>query len=179
MSPDFIETAHKMSDAYERVVGYRYSTTGFSSCEFYCGNSKLCSVSSLVIPSPPIGISGCGMTWESPFDADSTIFSGLTRYIYDKITKERVAVLTYMDRGRYTINGSVLVRCNGDGYSFFSDDEMIARIVRYRGEDIQMPTKIMLYSSDFELYYEGGYRKDISDALKLLICSFPLLRFAL
>lgn len=178
MQPAFTETIHPTAAAYEQVIGWRYSSTGVWSYEFYCGSNKLCTVSSLVIPSPPVGISGCGMTWESPFDKDSTIFSGQKRYIYDKVTREKVAVLTYMEHGRYTINGSVSVHCDGDGHRFYSDDGMIARLVRYRGEDIQPPDKAKLYHYDYEPYYEGSYRRDMSDALKLLIFSFPLLRFA-
>ena len=64
------------------LIGFQYSSTGVFGYTFYRNGNKICTVSSLVVPSPTVHIHGLDRDWMSPFDQESTIFPGLTRYVY-------------------------------------------------------------------------------------------------
>ena len=73
-----------------KIMGYRISATGVLWYEFYENHKLICTANSIIVPSPPVRISGYGYEWNSEFDQESTIIPGLTRYVLDHKTKEEV-----------------------------------------------------------------------------------------
>lgn len=161
----------------EVVIGYEYSSTGIVEYEFYYDKRKICSVLDTVGLSPLkkiTTINGYGNTWRSEFDGNCTIYPGKTRYIYDDIAQIPIARLIYRDIGKYEINESVVVYCDEKRYSFFCNEEIVGQIIPYKGKGNE---RTQLIESDGELYFKVFVDKGIKDELKMLIFSFPMLRF--
>ncbi len=79
------------SVSIDSIIGFKYSATGVFGYVFYDGKNKICSVSSLVVPSPPVTMNGDNLRWISEFDLDSTIIPGQTRYIEDADSHKKKA----------------------------------------------------------------------------------------
>lgn len=163
-----------VSVCVERIIGYQYFATGVGGYEFYCDKRNICTVSSIVVPSPPVQINGYGMTWKSDFDEESTLVPGLTRYVHDSASHALVAGVVYRDCGEYEIDKSVTVHCGDGAYSFFRNHEKIAQINPYKGGIPWMP---MPTQFDYKPYFEVNFDAGIDDEMKLLILSFPMLKF--
>lgn len=165
----------KMKPAYpSSTIGYKYSATGIFGYAFFHDKIRMCTVTSIVVPSPPVLIEGYGMRWRSDFDAEATIFPGLTRYVRDDSDGAQVARLVYRDRWEYEINGSVTARCGGGSYSFSRSGKIAAQISRYKEGNVWVPESV---EHDYEPYFEVLFTDEIDDGMKLLVSSFPMLRF--
>ena len=161
-----------------KFIGYRFVATGVFSYEFYEDEAKVCAVSSVVIPSPPVRISGLGLNWRSDFDQYSTIFPGLTRKVIDEANGETVFSLTYDSSNEYTLNESVSVFCYHEVYKFYLDGKVIATVKKFDGDtkDLKMPTK-QFY--DCTPYFDVTADSGIDNETLAGILSFPMLKFAI
>ena len=157
-----------------RVIGYRYDATGVFGYEFYEDMKQICTVSGLVVPSPTIMISGFGRNWKSEFDVDSTLFPGLTRTILDDATNKEVGALTYDGNKSYRLCNSVKVSCTTECYSFYDNEGLVAQTTKFQDEEIWLPQAL---GFDYEVYFNTVFNRDINDETKMLIVSFPVLRF--
>ena len=158
----------------EKIIGYKYSATGIFGYAFYCGGQKICTAISCTVPSSAVWIQGYGIRWKSGFDKESTLVPGLTtRYVFDDANAQ-VARLVYKSSGEYEIAEAVLVRCGEISYSFFRDGEVIAQISRCEEKNIWKPASI---GDDCEPWFAVDWEQELNPALRLLILSFPMLRF--
>lgn len=163
------------SDDVEVVIGYEYAATDIVEYEFYYDKRKICSVLDTVgfAPLKKITINGYGNTWKSEFE-NCTIYPGKIRYIHDGIAQTPIARLVYRDIGKYEINESVVVYCDEKRYSFFCDEEIVGQIIPYKGKSNGSD---QLIKGDREPYFKAFVGKGINNELKMLIFSFPMLRF--
>lgn len=168
-----------MDNAIETMLGYRIDQTGILGYEFRSKEGKVvCSVLSSVIPSPPVRINGFGMTLCSEFDSESTIYTGLTRFVTDAnaVSEQPYSKLVYLGGSQYMINDGILVNCGPEVDTFSRWGRKIAQIVRCISRDD------VLYGVDStvgEPYFEACFAENISTEEKNLILAFPMLRFAL
>ena len=157
------------------IIGYRYSVTGIFGYDYYEGNNKICGISSIVMPNSSVSIYGNGNRWASDFE-DCTIYPGLLREVRDANTDCQIAKIVYKDTGEYEINDTVYVYCGNDKYSFVRNEELIAKITRRNTEPQIMPDDL---TEDHEIYFQAELYSELEAELKMLLLSFPMLRFAL
>lgn len=142
--------------------------------EFYENRKQICTVSGLVVPSPTIMISGFGRNWKSEFHVNSTLFPGLTRTICDDANNKEVRALTYDGNRSYRLFNSVKVSCTTEGYSFYDNERLVAQTTKFQDEKIWL---LQTFGFDYEAYFNTIFNRDINDETKMLIVSFPVLRF--
>lgn len=158
------------------LIGYKYSVTGSFGYSFLHGNSKIVTVSSLVIPEPPIRILGNGIVWESPCFND-TIFPGISRYVFDEKAGHAVCKITYIKRGQYKLNDFVIAYCGLEETVFCRNDQQIARITLCHEKKLPIPASLDPYL-DWQPSYEVFVSENVDNELLMVICAFPMLRFA-
>ncbi len=157
------------------LIGYRYSVTGDFGFSFLYGNKKIVTVSSPVLPKPWVMISGNGINWESPY-FDDTIIPGVSRYVIEQKTKRVVCKITFIQRGQYRLNDSVIVYCGKDELVFYRNNQQIVRITRCQ-EKLLIPASLDSYY-DWRPFFEISVSQSVDNELLMLICAFPMLRFA-
>lgn len=169
--------SEKESGGRGGLIGYRFEATGVYGCRFYKNGDIICSVSSAVMPSAPVLISGNGIKWRSDF-GDSTIVPGISRIVIDDSNGKEVFRIVYRGTGEYEINESVKVRCGAGEYAFYRDGSVIANIDRINDKpnDLQkMPDTYYDYEPCFEVTADNGIQVE----LLTVILAFPMLQFAL
>ena len=162
----------------KRAIGYRYAATGVFGYMFYSPEQLICTVSSNVVPSPPVMIAGAGVEWRSDFDQDTTIYPGIARSVVEEAGGEQVFGIVYKETGSYEINESVSVHCDWDAYAFCIEDREIATIRRCS----RMPDGFPWPTDDYyeyEPYFEVEYGSEVSAELLMIMLAFPMLRFTL
>ena len=175
----------------ERITGYRYAATGVFGYEFYRGSDKVCTLSSLVVPSPKVLINGYGKSWESEL-AGRAAPAGFTKYVYDRAGnppkgKDRAGdtpagrecagrsaagKIACDGSGGCLINDCLSVYSDKDGYVFTCGGQTVAQIKRWQGADCAVRSGNGLAR---EAYFEVVFRREIDDELKLMIMAFPML----
>lgn len=160
------------------MIGYRFNATGVFGYTYYTAGNRVCSVSSIVDPSAPVMIHGNGVAWTSNFDFFRTIFPGTTRNINDESTGTPLFRIVFGNTGQYKINDSITVYCDEEKYTFYCDDKVIAKILRFNGEsgDLQKPSDT---DYNYEPYFEVTVYNGIETELLMLILAFPMLKFGL
>jgi len=156
----------------KRIIGFRYEATGVFGYAFYSNTEKLCSVSSLVVPSPPVMIDGYGRIWESNI-MESATYPGVTRYIMDRESKKQVAKIEYKEAGYFVINNMVIAKCEPEKYVFIRTGDTIAEIIRFEGRADWMPDNSYM---DYKAYFEVTMNCELDEEWKLLIMAFPMLK---
>lgn len=166
-----------MRDETIRVTGYRYCATGIWGYDFYREQEKLCTVSGLVIPSPPVRICGFEREWYSEFDEESTIVPGLTRYVFDSKTSREVARIIYKNAGKYEVlisQNHINVYIVEDEYGFYRNGHIIASIKRIHENNNLIPP---MSDFDIEPYFSIFLAKQIELEIIMVILAFPMLQF--
>lgn len=162
------------------LIGFQYSATGVFGYTFYRNGSKICMVSSLVVPSPTVHIHGSHRDWMSPFDQESTIFPGLTRYVYRADSGQEECRIVYMaDWYEIRIGTDVYCVSENDGEYIFSAGERqiadITKISRQEAEKISAPQDEPNY--DVKAYYRVDAAEEIPENALMAILAFPMVRF--
>ena len=160
-------------EAGGELTGYRFGATGVFGYAFYFGRDLLCETYSLVVPSPDVYITGHKVHWISKYPRD-TIRPGLTRPVYATENHRKIGDIIYRSPGKYEINGFVQVSVEKDRYLFSCDDEPLAQIHRYARESEWKPESI---EYEYTPYFQVSIPQKIDTRLKLLILTFPMLRF--
>ena len=164
------------SDKTKRLIGYRFDATGVFGYAYYTSDERVCSVSSIVAPSAPVMIHGNGVTWKSDFD-NCTIFPGLTRSVNDESNGTQPFQIVYKDSGEYEINKSIIAYCDTGKYTFYCDDKVIAKIIRFSGKSGHFKKPSDTYYN-YESYFEVAADDKIDTELLMVILAFPMLQFA-
>lgn len=158
---------------YERILGLKYLTTGVIGYDFFDGEEKICTVSSLVGPESTIVINCNGKRWNSGFD-NQTIVPGLTRFVSDEKNKQ-IFKIVYISHGKFEINDSVSVYCNEEKYSYFIMEENVAQLRLVRSEIELTFNEKDEYDKD--IHYEAEIIQGIDNDLMAMMLAFPTLRF--
>ncbi|MEE3428440.1 MAG: hypothetical protein VZQ55_05685 [Ruminococcus sp.] len=165
------------SNKSNRFIGYRFEATGIFGYQFYKAGDNFCSVTSIVAPSAPVMIYSKDIKWRSDYEL-CTIFPGLTRYIIDELSDQQVIQIIYKDTGEYEINGMIQVYCDSKKYTFYREDEIIAKIKKINNKEEHLQ-RIPNSYDNCEPYFEILVDVGISTELLPVILAFPMLRFAL
>ena len=163
-----------------KIIGFQYSTTGIFGYMFYHSNNKICTTSSLVMPSPPVYICGFGEKWISPFNQDSTIFPGLIRYVYHTDSGREACHIEYTGKGYHLYLGSNTyeVKTADEVYAFHSNKQQIASITQIpRQETKNSSITSNISFDDMKAYYSVDVTEGISGKLLIMILAFPMIRF--
>lgn len=174
ISPEVIEHLSISFTESSKIIGYRYDATGVFGYVFYKEKRKLCSVSSMVVPSPAVMMFGFDKTWKSEFE-NCTIVPGLSRYVYDCSTGKRIYKIVYKENGKYEINHSIIAYCNAERYAFYYDNQLIAYMSKVTETSDFIPQSA---EYDVEPYFDVFALNGLDDNLLMLILSFPMLQFA-
>lgn len=148
----------------EKVTGYRYSVTGSFGYDYYSGNEKIYSISSLVMPNSSVNVYGNNSEWVSDFE-ECTICPGLSREVRDKNSDCLIAKIVYKDMGEYEINDEVYVYCGTDEYSFVRNEELIAKISSLKIESRNKPDDL---TEDHEVYYQAELSYELETEFRML-----------
>lgn len=160
------------------IITYRVSGTGAWGYEFYDrSRNRIGSVSSVVSRSAPVRINGCGISWYSRFEMDTTIIPGIGRRVNDGNTGKEVYRLIYWKPGLYQVRAgedSVQVEIRNGQYLFGKPGMPVAAMtVRIDREDLGKPENI----PEAEPYFRTTVFDNISDVYRMMVLSFPMLRF--
>ena len=163
-----------MENGIDNIIGFRYEATGVFGYEFYNDREKLCSVSSLVVPSPTVMISGYGQEWEFEYRRGESVFPGTARNVYDIKTNRRIAIVAYKDSEKYVINNYYIMSCDSQGYKITCRNEIVAEITRFEGEHSWCPDSACY---EYEAYFKVSLSQELDDEHKMLAMALPILRF--
>ena len=176
--PSLVKKTHVHIESNNKtsLIGYRYDTTGVFGYEFYRGDVKICSVSSLVVPSPPVMIHGNGVDWISDSKM-GTILPGLACTVVDQSNGKQVFKMVYVGAGQFRINDLISVFCGDGKYTFYSDQTVIAIISRVNPQN-KYPAKPLNADNgfDYEPYFEINICSEMENELMIFILAFPMLK---
>lgn len=162
------------------LIGFCWSVTGAFGYDFYQNGRRLCTVSSLVVPSAPVRIRGFGGEWLSPFDADSTLFPGLARTVYRAGSEQAECRLVYRGEGYELLCGAAVYQIHArDGAVVFcAGGRQIAALTRLsRPRAAGIPTPKDASFDGMEAYYTVKAADGLPPAVLTAVLAFPMLRF--
>lgn len=157
------------------LKGYRINLTGVFGYDFIHEGETICQIHGPVIPSPPVYISSNGQHFVSEFDADSTIYPGLTRYVIPEDSTAEQIRIVYRQQGHYEItNGAFAVYADTstEEYRFSLQHEVIAVIRKYNGSPETLDDM-------HEYFFDVEMKEGIDSLIQMMILAFPMLQFAL
>ena len=160
------------------IVTYRLTGTGVWGFEFFDpSRNQLGFVRNGLSRSEPVRIEGEGISWVSLFGLDNTIVPGTSRRVKDSRTGQEVYRIIYWQPGFYQVRsaegGSVQVEIR-DGAYLFGPPEMPATALTRRILEAEWipPT-----GPGIEPYFHTVFYEEVSPAYRMMVLSFPALRF--
>ena len=160
------------------ITGFRGSTTGMSRHAFYRDNERVCEAFVPVLPSPTVLIEGDGYKLLSPFDMQSTIVRGLTRYVLDRDSENEVFRIVYRAAGSYEMvcgELHITVRADAEGASFSVD----GRPAAWTEPIFEFPWAPEMPGYDVAPCFGTVLYADLNPLCTLAVLTFPILRFAI
>lgn len=161
------------------IMGYEYSATGIYGYEFYENETKICTISSLVIPSLPVTMQGMHCQWESIFPMEQAIVSGTTRPIVDTKTQTEVGKIIYKTKERFEIclkEMNISVYIQNDAYLFSIDGKEIASIEKSVETCKRIPEGLRFYDIQSHCYVR--FLQELSVEGMMAVLAFPMLIFS-
>ena len=167
-----------------KIYGFRYSVTGVFGYDYYSDGKKVCTATSMVMPSPPVRINGFDKSLYSEFDQEKTIDEGVSRIVYDERAHELFRVI-YRDYGEYEIlmnrsGFSFNVCCGGRTLCFYSEREIITLLQKIPKKIFSMRFPFVKdpdYADSVDAFYTAEFLPDTDKDVMMAILSFPMLRF--
>lgn len=124
-----------------------------------------------------VSIEGLGRSWRSDYDLESTIGTGLRRWVTDGETGLRVGSYEYRDRGLFLLHlgmRRVEIHIEGENFIFRRQSRAVGAIERR--EDLK---KLKTFESEaFLKLYDVVYGLGEDEDMLLMMMAFPRLRFA-
>ena len=161
------------------IITYRLSSAGALGYEFYdAGRNRIGSVSTDVMPSSPTLIKGEGIDWYSTFSMEHTIVPGTGRWVKNNQNGLEVYRIIFWKQGMYQVrtsdNRSVQVEIREGDYLFGKPEMPVTAMSRRIQEADWRPVY-----KDMEVvpYFRTTFYEDVSEAYRMMVLSFPALRF--
>ena len=161
------------------IITYRLSSAGALGYEFYdAGRNRIGSVSTDVMPSSPTLIKGEGIDWYSTFSMEHTIVPGTGRWVKNNQNGLEVYRIIFWKQGMYQVrtadNCSVQVEIREGDYLFGKPEMPVTAMSRRIQEADWRPVY-----KDMEVvpYFRTTFYEDVSEAYRMMVLSFPALRF--
>ncbi len=159
------------------IITYRLSETGRWGYEFYdAGRNRIGSVNAVISTFAPVLIEGGDIVWYSQFGIDSMIVPGTSRQVKDNQTGLEVYRIVFWQPGKYEVRTETTsehaeIR---NGIYLFGKPLMpvTAMTERIAGAE-WIPPKNM----DVEPYFKTTFFEDVNEAYRMMVLSFPALRF--
>lgn len=161
------------------IITYRLSSAGALGYEFYdAGRNRIGSVSTDVMPSSPTLIKGEGIDWYSTFSMEHTIVPGTGRWVKNNQNGLEVYRIIFWKQGMYQVrtadNCSVQVEIREGDY-LFGKSEMPVTAMSKRIQDADWRPDYR--NIDIVPYFRTIFYEDVSEAYRMMVLSFPALRF--
>ena len=162
------------------VYTYRISATGVWQYGFYENQQLIGQVSSLVGPNATTRIEAEGLSWYSRFEMDTTVVPGISRRVKSNPTGEEVYRLIYWKAGYYEFAAdqtqgkwTMFAEHRGGNYLFGTQGQPVMAMTERIDSAEWMPVSSMTV----EPYFRTTFYEKTSLALKMLVLSFPAMRF--
>ena len=163
-----------LSDLSQQYTVYIYGATGIHGRVIYQGKEEVCRIQDGgYYPVTQISVSGFGYQWDSIFETDTTVETGITRMIKDAVNGEDLYAVKYQEAGHYYIGDHLEVFCNENRYAYYLDGGLIARSREVECVD-WVPE---INGCGVRASATVDVSEEISADVKLLVLSFPVLRF--
>ena len=171
------------------ITGYRFSATGVFGYVFYQKQEKLCSVSSIVVPSPPLTITGKSRIWKySPTQSDCA--HKICMSVRDELTGKEAFRLSQREDRSWLMEGTdeefpADVRweiSDEDGKIMFYYHEAYEWLTKQKVAAIEKITEAEWIPEVLGMNVEPAFRVNIFDNNEefeesvLAIVAFPMLR---
>ena len=159
------------------IIASKCTDNGINTYSFYKKNEKICTVTCGDSPEDPVKISTNVLSWESEFEAGTTLYPGVVmRVLTEGNVKREVCKMIYRDTEKYEIvyktRTIIVTREDGD-YIFTENDEKTAIINDIYNTQMTSSKKEDIYQG--KPYYEIRYKEDVEERLLYIIMSFPML----
>ena len=159
------------------IITYRLSETGRWGYEFYdAGRNRIGSVNAVISTSAPVLIEGGDIVWYSQFGIDSMIVPGTSRQIKDNKTGLEVYRIVFWQPGKYevrTAKSSEHAEIRNGIYLFGKPLMPVTAMTERIAGAEWIPPKNM----DVEPYFKTTFFEDVNEAYRMMVLSFPALRF--
>ncbi len=162
------------------VYTYRISATGVWQYGFYENQQLIGQVSSLVGPNATTRIEAEGLSWYSRFEMDTTVIPGISRRVKDNKTGQEVYRLIYWRAGYYEFAAdqpqgkwTMFAEHRGGSYLFGTQGQPVTAMT----ERIDSAEWRPVSSMTVEPYFRTTFYEEASLPLKMLVLSFPAMRF--
>ncbi len=159
------------------VYTYRISATGVWQYGFYENRQLIGHVSSLVGPN---ATEAEGLSWYSRFEMDTTVIPGISRRVKDNQTGQEVYRLIYWKAGYYEFAAdqphgkwTMFAEHRDGSYLFGTQVQPVTAMTERIDSAEWMPVSSMTV----EPYFSTTFYEKASLPLKMLVLSFPAVRF--
>ena len=159
------------------IITYRLSETGRWGYEFYdAGRNRIGSVSSVISTSSPVLIEGREICWYSQFGLDSMIVPGTSRQVKENQSGQEIYRIVFWQPGKYevrTADASVYAEIRNGIYLFGKPLMPVTAMTERVAEAEWIPPKRV----NVEPYFRTVFYEDVSEGYRMMVLSFPALRF--
>ena len=159
------------------IITYRLSETGRWGYEYYdAGRNRIGSVNAVIATSSPVLIEGGDLCWYSQFGIDSMIVPGTSRQVKDNRTGLEVYRIVFWQPGKYEVRTeetSVHAEIRNGIYLFGRPLMPVTAMTERITEADWIPPK----NAAVEPYFRTIIYEDVSEAYRMMVLSFPALRF--
>ena len=159
------------------IITYRLSETGRWGYEFYdAGRNRIGSVNAVIATSSPVLIQGPEICWYSQFSIDNMIVPGTSRKIMDNQTGREVYRIVFWQPGKYEVRtdqASDHAEIRNGVYLFGRPLMPVTAMTERVAEAEWIPPKHV----NVEPYFRTVFYEDVSEGYRMMVLSFPALRF--
>lgn len=160
------------------IITYRLMGTGVWGYEFFDPErNQIGFVRNGMARHEPVRIEGTGVSWFSLFGLDNTIVPGTSRRVKDSRTTQEVYRIIFWQPGLYEarpLTGeSVQVEIREGAYQFGPPQMPATALTQRISEAEWVPPKGL----EIEPYFHTTFYEDVSPGYRMMVLSFPALRF--
>ena len=160
------------------ITSYRQSVTGMWRYSFYDGQTPAGEACSDISLTPTVRITGDGIDWYSQFGLDRQVVPGVSRRVKDNRTGEEVYRIIYWQPGMYEFTAktpkgiwTMLMEERNGMYLFGQQGMPVLAITEQIKEAERTPPNM-------EPAFQTKIFDPVSEGLRLMVLSFPALKFA-
>ena len=160
------------------IITYRLTGTGVWGYEFFdADRNQIGYVRNGLSRSEPVRIEGQGISWFSLFGLDHTIVPGTSRRVKESWDAREVFRMIFWQPGLYEVRpaagSSVQAEIREGTYLFGPPEKPAVALTRRISEADWIPPK----DQHIEPYFHTVFYEEVSPAYRMMVLSFPALRF--
>ena len=160
------------------ITSYRLSATGMWRYSFFENHTRIGEASSDIALTSTVRISGNDIDWYSQFGIDQQVVPGVSRRVKDNRTGEELYRIIYWQPGMYEFTA----RTPAGIWTMLAEERNGMYLFGQHGMPVLAITERMKEADwapvNMEPFFQTRFFDPVSNGLKMMVLSFPAMKFA-